>query len=619
MTDNSLRAAAQPVARLPGVRRVARVLALGRARDDLAAGLAAPVEGIKQTVSFVVKGHRLALAKVAATAYVGGMLEALFLVTVTRAAFAITDHHDRIGIVASWYLSMDQTLAAAVAMVLLRVVLAVYTNRQSVRLSTTAVASVRHRMARSFLGASWGTQQEQRSGSLQELMTGFSSQASAVMGDINSGLVAAASLIALVAMAVAVNPVGALILVASVGVLGLLLRPFRAIVRRRAEASASANLDFAVSVNEIADLGLELHVFQAQGAARERVGGYIERSRRAAGRLSFVSAMSTPIYTAFAYLTLVAALAVIASSNTGSFTSLGASMLVMLRSLSYGQAVQAAYMGVSGASPAIDELRRRLDLFDGARRIDGGQPLDHVGAITAEDVSFAYPGGSTVLHDLSFRIEPNEIVGIVGPSGSGKSTLVQLLLGLRDPGSGRILAGGRPIDAFDRADWARKVTFVPQAAHLIAGSVSENIRFFRDPVSAEDVERAARLAHLHDEIIGFPAAYDHQVGEHGGHLSGGQQQRLCIARALIGKPEVLILDEPTSALDVFSEHLIRATMLDLKQRMTVIVIAHRLSTLAVCDRIMVIQDGRLKGFDKPLELEQASPFYRDVLAASGLH
>jgi ABC-type multidrug transport system fused ATPase/permease subunit len=132
------------------------------------------------------------------------------------------------------------------------------------------------------------------------------------------------------------------------------------------------------------------------------------------------------------------------------------------------------------------------------------------------------------------------------------------------------------------------------------------------------VERAARLAHLHDDILGFPEGYDRQVGEKGGHLSGGQQQRLCIARALVEHPEVLILDEPTSALDVRSEHFIRETLLGLKDRMTVIVIAHRLSTLTICDRIMVIRDGELKEFDTPHALEQSSGFYREALALSGM-
>ena len=159
---------------------------------------------------------------------------------------------------------------------------------------------------------------------------------------------------------------------------------------------------------------------------------------------------------------------------------------------------------------------------------------------------------------------------------------------------------------------------MPQASHLIAGSIAENISFLREWVGADDVERAARLAYLHEDIMAFPEGYQRQVGEQGGHLSGGQQQRLCIARALVERPDLLILDEPTSSLDVRSEHLVRSTLLGLKDRMTVIVIAHRLSTLEICDRIMVIQAGELKGFDSPAKLELSSSFYREALELSGM-
>ena len=193
-----------------------------------------------------------------------------------------------------------------------------------------------------------------------------------------------------------------------------------------------------------------------------------------------------------------------------------------------------------------------------------------------------------MLNNVDAVIDEYEMVGIVGPSGSGKSTLVQLLLGLRSPTSGAVFADGRDIRTLSRAEWARHVTFVPQQAHLIAGTVADNIRFFRDDVSDERIEHAARLASLHDDVMGWPEGYAREVGEQGGHLSGGQQQRLVIARALVEDPDVLILDEPTSALDVRSEYLVRQTLNGLREHMTVIVIAHRLSTLEICDRIMVV-------------------------------
>lgn len=571
-----------------------------------------------RAVRFLLPGRRWAIAKIAATAFLGGLAEALFLITVTRAAFAITNGDDRIGIVSGWFLSVRFTLLLAVALIAIRLAMAGYTSWQSSNLASGVVADLRHRLSRAFLDASWEVQQAQRSGSLQEFLTGHANQATAIMNGVVQGVVTAANLVALLGMAVAVDPAGALVLVVFVGGLGLLLRPLRSIVRRRARAVNAANMEFAVAVNEISELGLELHVFHVQEEAQARIGKAAEGIRKAVRRLQFANGLSTPLYSGLAYVAIVSALAVVAASDVTSFTSLGAAMLVMLRSLAYAQAAQSAYIGVSGAVPAIEEVQRRLQLFEDGHRFDGGQPADHVGAITMERVSFAYHQAEPVLRDISFTIIPQEIIGIVGPSGAGKSTLVQLLLGLRDPDEGRVLAGGRDLSTFDRGQWARKVTFVPQAAHLIAGTIADNIRFFRQDVTQEDVERAARLAHLHDDICAFPEGYGRQVGKYGGHLSGGQQQRLCIARALVEHPDVLILDEPTSALDVRSEHLIRSTLRGLKDRMTVIVIAHRLSTLAICDRIMVIKDGQLKDFDTPPQLERSSGFYREALALSGM-
>src|SRR5262249_49808809 len=132
------------------------------------------------------------------------------------------------------------------------------------------------------------------------------------------------------------------------------------------------------------------------------------------------------------------------------------------------------------------------------------------------------------------------------------------------------------------------------------------------------VERAAKLAHIHDDVVSWPLGYDTPVGERGGQLSGGQRQRICIARALLEDPEVIVFDEPTSSLDVESEHLVRDTIAEHPPSTTIFVIAHRMSTVAVCDRIMVVLDGALEGFDAPARLEATNRFYRKALRLSGM-
>ena len=195
---------------------------------------------------------------------------------------------------------------------------------------------------------------------------------------------------------------------------------------------------------------------------------------------------------------------------------------------------------------------------------------------------------------------------------------MQLILRLREPSTGRILANGRDVAELSLDDWYRHVSFVEQEPRLFAGTVADNIRFFRDDVDDELIRRAARRAHLDDEIMAMPLAYETPIGERGGELSGGQRQRLCIARALVEEPEIMVLDEPTSALDPKSEALMRETMTNVRAHATVFVIAHRMSTLTICDRIMVIHDGELQGFDTPSRLENGNAFYRQALQLSGM-
>jgi ABC-type multidrug transport system fused ATPase/permease subunit len=179
------------------------------------------------------------------------------------------------------------------------------------------------------------------------------------------------------------------------------------------------------------------------------------------------------------------------------------------------------------------------------------------------------------------------------------------------------LADGRDLQRLSLDGWYQRVTFVPQEPRLFSGTVANNIRFFRD-VEPDDIVRAAKLANVHEEIISWPRGYATPVGERGGELSLGQRQRLCIARSLVGDPDVIVLDEPTSSLDPRSESLVREALSTLAPKVTLFIIAHRLSTLDICNRIMVLQGGRLQGFDEPRQLEHSSPFYREALRLSGL-
>jgi ATP-binding cassette, subfamily B, bacterial HlyB/CyaB len=216
------------------------------------------------------------------------------------------------------------------------------------------------------------------------------------------------------------------------------------------------------------------------------------------------------------------------------------------------------------------------------------------GDIAFEHVSFRYRiDAPEVLHDASFQVPAGQVVGIVGPSGSGKSTLAKLIQRLYVPESGRVLVDGVDLAMVDTAWLRRQIGVVLQENVLFNRSVRDNIALVDPAMPMERVIDAAKLAGAHDFILELPESYDTIIGERGSSLSGGQRQRIAIARALIGNPRILIFDEATSALDYESERIIQQNMAEIAKGRTVFIIAHRLSTVRMADRIITIDRGRL--------------------------
>ncbi|MGN6463056.1 MAG: ATP-binding cassette domain-containing protein, partial [Pseudolabrys sp.] len=216
------------------------------------------------------------------------------------------------------------------------------------------------------------------------------------------------------------------------------------------------------------------------------------------------------------------------------------------------------------------------------------------GQVTFEHVSFRYRiDASEVLRDINFSVSPGQVIGVVGSSGSGKSTLAKLIQRLYVPESGRVLIDGVDVAQVDPAWLRRQIGVVLQDSVLFNRTVRENIALSDPAFPTERVIEAAKLAGAHEFILKLPEGYDTLVGERGGSLSGGQRQRIAIARALITDPRILIFDEATSALDYESEHIIQQNMTQITRSRTVLLIAHRLSTLRMADRIVTIEGGRL--------------------------
>jgi glucan exporter ATP-binding protein len=251
-------------------------------------------------------------------------------------------------------------------------------------------------------------------------------------------------------------------------------------------------------------------------------------------------------------------------------------------------------LGLFNQKPAIDTY---FDLIDTPSLVTDrpGAPAlaDVEGRVRYEELSFAFPDGHFGVHHLDFEAAPGKTVALVGRTGSGKTTTLALLQRLRDPDRGRITIDDNDIRDVKLTSLRSAIAVVFQDAGLFNRSIAENLRIGRPNATDEEIERAARLAEAHDFIIRKPGGYGFVIGERGASLSGGERQRLAIARAILKDAPILILDEATSALDVETEGRIKRALDALRQGRTTFIIAHRLSTVADADLILVLEDGRI--------------------------
>jgi ATP-binding cassette, subfamily B, bacterial MsbA len=246
--------------------------------------------------------------------------------------------------------------------------------------------------------------------------------------------------------------------------------------------------------------------------------------------------------------------------------------------------------GLAAADRAFELLDAPVEIVDQP----GALPVEAFrDAVRFERVGFEYAPGTPVLRDVELAIRPGEVVALVGPSGAGKSTLADLLPRFYDPTSGRITLDGRDLRELKLKELRALLGIVTQETILFHDTVRANIAYGRADASQSEVEAAARAANAHDFIAALPQGYDTVLGEKGARLSGGQRQRIAIARALLRNPPILILDEATSALDTESERLVQQAIEELMAHRTVLVIAHRLSTVRRADQILVLEGGRI--------------------------
>lgn len=282
----------------------------------------------------------------------------------------------------------------------------------------------------------------------------------------------------------------------------------------------------------------------------------------------------------------------------------------MLSSLAFGGMMLAQYSRGLVSLKRIDEV---IETEPDLKFKHEESNVDLKGSVEFDDVSFKYPGSSKeTLSHVSFKVNPGETVGIVGRTGSGKSTLVSLLVRLYDPTSGTIRLGGCDLRDVNERELRKMAALVQQKTLLFSGTIADNLRQGDENATEEDMERAIEISQAKEFIDKYPDRFEHVVEERSANFSGGQQQRLSIARGIIGKPKVLILDDSTSALDAESEKKVQAGLEQKLGDATVFIIAEKVFSVMHADKILVMDDGKIKAMGTHEELLLTSPLYQEI-------
>jgi ABC-type bacteriocin/lantibiotic exporter with double-glycine peptidase domain len=290
------------------------------------------------------------------------------------------------------------------------------------------------------------------------------------------------------------------------------------------------------------------------------------------------------------------------------------------------QQIYSAFSKLKFYSPVLVSLHEQITKaryeFQEFHRADEFQKIHKVSEISfkkslvLENISFAYPNtkAKSVSH-VSLEIEAFQNVGIVGVTGCGKTTLLDIIIGLLDPNEGHIKIDGQKINKGNKSSWMKKIGYVPQQIYLRDATIASNIAFGMEieSLNFEKIKEVAKISKIHDYIVNeLPNGYNSTVGERGVQLSGGQKQRIALARALYNEPEILILDEATSSLDNITEKLVMESMNNLKNNITIIQVAHRLNTVKNCDKIFLLEKGKLVAEGKFSELKEYNEIFNKM-------
>lgn len=499
------------------------------------------------------------------------------------------------------------------ALFILKAIALIIFNYINVKITSHYERKTRSDLFRDTMLAGWPYLLRQKIGYLEQVLITDISRSSALLRHLSGIILLVTNLLMYTAIALNVSVLITLLTLFFGFILFLFFKPMFYKARIIAQHQADITKEAAHFVNENMIGAKAVKAARAETSVLKKAAEYFDKLREASIHANFLSSVNNSLVEPVGILFIVSLFALSYKLPSFSFASFAVIIYLIQRIFSHLQVAQNRLQTISELVPYLGiTIKYKQDAATHKETDAGTRDFQFNDKLEFKNVGFSYSREKEILSEVNFSIEKGKMVGLIGPSGAGKTTVVDLILRLFEPSNGKILLDNVPISEISLGQWRGKIGYVSQDIFLLNDTIANNIKFYNEAVSEDDLMAAAKIANIYDFIQEQPDKFDTMVGERGLLLSGGQRQRIVLARTLARKPELLVLDEATSALDSESEVLIQKAIENLKGKITTLVIAHRISTVTNSDRLIVLDKGKITEQGAPEELleDNASYFYK---------
>lgn len=482
------------------------------------------------------------------------------------------------------------------------------------KVTSNYLLSERNDLLKKTLKAQWPYLLSQKMGYFEKTLIDDIAARPSLLSSLSAGVLLLTSLMMYVIVALNISVTITLVTLSFGAVLFLVFKPLFYQTRSLSARTIALSKEVAHQINENI-LGMKtIKILGAEDIIAGKNATHFKNLQILSNKMSILSNLYP---TALEPITLIFISFVFAFSYYlvpgFSLVAFVAIIYLIQKIFSYSQSIQETFRKMGENLPRLQNiLENEKNIANSKEELQAGSDFKLQESLEFKRVDFAYKSSKPILLDVSFRLKKGEMLGLIGPSGAGKTTIVDLLLRLFEPQAGEILLDGKEFSNISLRKWRKNIGYVSQDIFLMNDTIENNIKFYDSSISRAEMEQATQMANIYDFIMELPEKFSAKVGERGILLSVGQRQRIALARVFARNPQVLVLDEATSSLDNESELAIQKSIEAVKGKITILVIAHRLSSVLACNRLIVLEKGKIIEQGNPQELlrDNKSYFYK---------